>query len=143
VTEIVEGEHTGTRAGAAGPRTPGRVPPNNLDAERSLLGAMLLSREAIGPAVETLRAADFYKPSHQHIFDAIAGSYASGETADAITVAETLSRADLLEHVWDFAYDGSSNVVDAYVSRVRDAVDRPFDEPLIETVRGVGYRLRG
>jgi len=56
---------------------------------------------------------------------------------------EVVSRADLLEHVWDFAYDGSSNVVDAYVSRVRDAVDRPFDEPLIETVRGVGYRLRG
>ena len=45
--------------------------------------------------------------------------------------------------MWDFAYDGSSNVVDAYVSRVRDAVDKPFDDPLIETVRGVGYRLRG
>jgi len=56
---------------------------------------------------------------------------------------QVVSRAELLEHVWDFAYDGSSNVVDAYVSRVRDAVDKPFDEPLIETVRGVGYRLRG
>jgi two-component system, OmpR family, response regulator len=55
---------------------------------------------------------------------------------------EVVSRSELLEHVWDFAYDGSSNVVDAYVSRVRDAVDRPFDDPLIETVRGVGYRLR-
>jgi len=56
---------------------------------------------------------------------------------------EVVSRTELLEHVWDFAYDGSSNVVDAYVSRVRDAVDKPFAEPLIETVRGVGYRLRG
>jgi two-component system, OmpR family, response regulator len=56
---------------------------------------------------------------------------------------EVLTRTRILEHVWDFAYDGSSNVVDAYVSRVRDAVDKPFDEPLIETVRGVGYRLRG
>jgi len=55
---------------------------------------------------------------------------------------QVVSRAELLEHVWDFAFDGSSNVVDAYVSRVRDAVDKPFDEPLIETVRGVGYRLR-
>ena len=55
---------------------------------------------------------------------------------------EVVSRSELLEHVWDFAYDGSSNVVDAYVSRVREAVDRPFDDPLIETVRGVGYRLR-
>jgi len=56
---------------------------------------------------------------------------------------EVVTRAELLEHVWDFAYDGSSNVVDAYVSRVREAVDRSFDEPLIQTVRGVGYRLRG
>jgi two-component system OmpR family response regulator len=55
---------------------------------------------------------------------------------------EVVSRTELLDHVWDFAYDGSSNVVDAYVSRLRDAVDKPFDEPLIETVRGVGYRLR-
>ena len=55
---------------------------------------------------------------------------------------EVVSRAELLEHVWDFAYDGSSNVVDAYVSRVRDAVDRPFEDAVIETVRGVGYRLR-
>ena len=52
-----------------------------------------------------------------------------------------ISRAELLEHVWDFAFDGSSNVVDAFVSRVREAVDRPFDVPMIETVRGVGYRL--
>jgi two-component system OmpR family response regulator len=56
---------------------------------------------------------------------------------------QVVSRTELLEHVWDFAFDGSSNVVDAYVSRVRDAVDKPFDDPLIETVRGVGYRLRG
>jgi replicative DNA helicase len=103
VSEIAEGERTGTRAGGPA-RSPGRVPPNNLDAERSLLGAMLLSREAIGPAVETLRAGDFYKPSHQHIFDAIAGSYAAGETADAITVSETLSRADLLESVGGLGY---------------------------------------
>jgi two-component system, OmpR family, response regulator len=55
---------------------------------------------------------------------------------------QVVTRTELLEHVWDFAYGGGSNVVDAYVSRVRDAVDKPFDEPLIETVRGVGYRLR-
>jgi two-component system OmpR family response regulator len=55
---------------------------------------------------------------------------------------QVVTRGELLEHVWDFAYEGSSNVVDAYVSRVRDVVDRPFDEALIETVRGVGYRLR-
>ena len=55
---------------------------------------------------------------------------------------EVVTRADLLEHVWDFAYDGGSNVVDAYIRRVREVVDRPAEASCIETVRGVGYRLR-
>jgi len=55
---------------------------------------------------------------------------------------EVLSRTDILEHVWDFAYDGTSNVVDVYIRYVREKVDRPFDCDSIETVRGAGYRLR-
>jgi two-component system, OmpR family, response regulator len=55
---------------------------------------------------------------------------------------EVLSRTDILEHVWDFAYDGTSNVVDVYIRYVREKVDRPFDCESIETVRGAGYRLR-
>ena len=55
---------------------------------------------------------------------------------------EVLSRTYLIEHVWDFAYEGASNVVDVYVRYLRDKVDRPFDRADIETVRGVGYRLR-
>jgi two-component system OmpR family response regulator len=54
---------------------------------------------------------------------------------------ETLSRTYLIEHVWDFAYDGGSNVVDVYVRYLRDKVDRPFDRTTIQTVRGAGYRL--
>lgn len=53
-----------------------------------------------------------------------------------------LSRTRILEHVWDFAYDGLSNVVDQYVLHLRCKVDRPFGRQDIETVRGVGYRLR-
>ncbi|HJP67160.1 MAG TPA: response regulator transcription factor [Actinomycetota bacterium] len=53
-----------------------------------------------------------------------------------------LSREILLEHAWDFAYDGASNVVDVYVRYLREKVDRPFGRDSIETVRGVGYRLR-
>ena len=53
-----------------------------------------------------------------------------------------LSRTAILEHVWDFAYDGTSNVVDVYVRYLRQKVDRPFDRDSIETVRGAGYRLR-
>ncbi|WP_188190149.1 response regulator transcription factor [Nonomuraea sp. SYSU D8015] len=54
---------------------------------------------------------------------------------------EVLSRTHLIEHVWDFAYDGGSNVVDVYVRYLRDKVDRPFGRDSIQTVRGAGYRL--
>jgi two-component system OmpR family response regulator len=55
---------------------------------------------------------------------------------------QVLRRSDLLEHAWDFAYDGTSNVVDVYVRYLREKVDRPFGRASIETVRGVGYRLQ-
>jgi len=55
---------------------------------------------------------------------------------------EVLTRTRILEHVWDFAYDGTSNVVDQYVAYLRRKVDRAFGRSDIETVRGVGYRFR-
>jgi two-component system, OmpR family, response regulator len=55
---------------------------------------------------------------------------------------EVLSRTAIIDHVWDFAYDGTSNVVDVYVRYVRDKIDRPFGRHAIETLRGAGYRLR-
>jgi two-component system, OmpR family, response regulator len=53
-----------------------------------------------------------------------------------------LSRVQLLEHAWDYAYENRSNVVDVYVRYLREKVDRPFGVESIETVRGAGYRLR-
>ncbi|HEY6596180.1 MAG TPA: response regulator transcription factor [Asanoa sp.] len=53
-----------------------------------------------------------------------------------------LSRTHLIDHVWDTAYDGGSNVVDVYIRYLRDKLDRPFGRDTIETVRGAGYRLR-
>jgi two-component system OmpR family response regulator len=53
-----------------------------------------------------------------------------------------LSRTHLIDHVWDTAYDGGSNVVDVYIRYLRDKLDRPFGRETIETVRGAGYRLR-
>jgi two-component system OmpR family response regulator len=53
-----------------------------------------------------------------------------------------LSRGQLLEHAWDFAYENRSNVVDVYVRYLREKVDRPFGLAQLETVRGAGYRLR-
>ena len=76
------------------------MPPHNLQAEESLLGAMLLSRDAIVSAVEVqLSADDFYKPAHGHIFDAITSLYAQGDPADPVTVSESLSRAGVLEAI--------------------------------------------
>jgi two-component system, OmpR family, response regulator len=55
---------------------------------------------------------------------------------------EVLSRFQLLEHAWDYDYEARSNVVDVYIRYLREKVDRPFGTESIETVRGVGYRLR-
>jgi two-component system OmpR family response regulator len=55
---------------------------------------------------------------------------------------EAISRFQLLEHTWDYDYENRSNVVDVYVRYLRKKVDRPFGTDSIETVRGVGYRLR-
>jgi len=77
-----------------------RVPPHNLAAEESLLGAMLLSRDAIVAAIEVqLNPDDFYKPAHGHIYDAITSLYAQGEPADPVTVAEELRRAGVLDAI--------------------------------------------
>jgi two-component system OmpR family response regulator len=55
---------------------------------------------------------------------------------------EVLSRFQLLEHAWDYEYENRSNVVDSYVRFLRKKIDRPFGVASLETVRGVGYRLR-
>ena len=55
---------------------------------------------------------------------------------------EVLSRVALIEHAWDLAYESRSNVVDVYIRRLREKIDRPFGRATIETVRGAGYRFR-
>jgi two-component system OmpR family response regulator len=56
---------------------------------------------------------------------------------------DVLSRLQLLEHVWDYGYENRSNVVSVYINYLRGKIDAPFGTDSIETVRGVGYRLRG
>jgi two-component system OmpR family response regulator len=55
---------------------------------------------------------------------------------------DVMTRSDLIDHVWDFAFEGDSNVVDVYVRYLREKIDRPFGLASLETVRGAGYRLR-
>jgi two-component system OmpR family response regulator len=54
-----------------------------------------------------------------------------------------LTRGQILEHVWDYGYDGDSNVIEVYVRYLRRKIDLPFGRHSLETVRGVGYRLVG
>lgn len=77
-----------------------KIPPHDLDAEASLLGAMLLSRDAIAVAADAgIGSGDFYKPAHGHIFDAVLALYSRGEPVDAVTVADVLRRNDLLDAI--------------------------------------------
>jgi replicative DNA helicase len=87
---------------ARGPRPAeaGRIPPHNLEAEESLLGAMMLSREALTAAVEArIDARDFYKPAHGMIFDAAYALHSRGEPVDPVTVSEELRRAGQLDRL--------------------------------------------
>jgi replicative DNA helicase len=75
----------------------GRVPPHNLEAEESVLGACLISREAIANVLEIISAPDFYKPAHAEIFTAVLELYGRGEPVDAVTLGDELRRRDTLE----------------------------------------------
>ena len=76
-----------------------RTPPQDLDAERSVLGSMLLSKDAIADVSEVLRGVDFYRPVHETIHDAIIDLYGRGEPVDMITVAAELDRRGELARV--------------------------------------------
>ena len=81
-------------------RTDSRVPPHNLDAEASLLGAMLLNEEPIGLAIEQqLVPEDFYKPAHGHVFAAIKVLSQAADAVDVVTVADELRRHNLIDEL--------------------------------------------
>lgn len=81
-----------------------RVPPQDLAAEQSVLGGMLLSKDAIADVLEVLRGHDFYKPAHETIYQAILDLYARGEPADPITLAAELTKRGELAKVGGAGY---------------------------------------
>ncbi|WP_263978597.1 replicative DNA helicase [Streptomyces aculeolatus] len=81
-----------------------RVPPQDLDAEQSVLGGMLLSKDAIADVVEVLKGLDFYRPAHETVFTAILDLYARGEPADPITVSAELTKRGELARVGGASY---------------------------------------
>jgi replicative DNA helicase len=82
----------------------GRQPPQDMAAEQSVLGGMLLSKDAIADVLERLRPGDFYRPAHQSVYDAVLDLYGRGEPADAVTVSAELDRRGLLKRVGGAPY---------------------------------------
>ncbi len=91
-------------APAAGPHAGDRLPPQNQEAERAILGAVLLDRDAIGAAREKITADDFYRKEHRRIFAAMCRLYEEDQAIDHITVADALAGENTLEEVGGAAY---------------------------------------
>src|SRR5690606_20835319 len=81
-----------------------RQPPQDIAAEQSVLGGMLLSKDAIADVLEVLRPSDFYRPAHQAIYDAVLDLYSRGEPADPITISAELERRGELARVGGAPY---------------------------------------
>ncbi len=88
-----------------------RIPPNNVEAEQSVLGAMLLDKEAISAATEVICGEDFYREAHKEIFEAIVDIYNRGEPADLITLTEKLRTRNTLDSVGGITF--LTNLMDA------------------------------
>ena len=81
-----------------------RVPPNNMEAEQSVIGAMLLDKNAISEASEILRSDDFYKEAHKLIFESIMELYDKNEPVDLVTLVDNLRKKNILEAVGGITY---------------------------------------
>ncbi|MCB0895269.1 MAG: replicative DNA helicase [Nocardioidaceae bacterium] len=87
------------------PTSPGdRTPPQDMAAEQSVLGSMLISKDAIADVTEAIRGVDFYRPAHETVFDAILDLYGRGEPVDMVTVAAELQRRGELQRIGGAAY---------------------------------------
>lgn len=103
-----------------------RIPPQNLEAEMSLLGSMLISQEVIPIVAETVKVDDFYREAHQRIFEAIIGLYTRGEPADPITTAEELKTIGALEDV------GGKSYLHTLISGVPTAANAKYYAGIVE-----------
>ena len=86
-------------SGGGGESAPGLVPPQDRHAEQSVIGGMLISKDAIADAAEAVNGRDFYFPAHEMIYEAVIDLYGRGEPADAITVADELAKRGELQRI--------------------------------------------
>lgn len=118
-----------------------RTPPQDLDAERSVLGAMMLSTDAIAEVSEILRPNDFYSPGHELVYTAITDLFAAGEPADAITVTSMLDRRKELSRV------GGAAEIHTLVQAVPTAANASFyaeivaEKAILRRIVNVGAKI--
>ena len=99
-----------------------RVPPHSIEAEQSVIGALLLDNRVFDKLGE-LRADEFYNAGHQYIFEAMHAAWVAGQTFDAVTVSEALKASGKLEHVGGLAYIGAlQNAVPSSANAARYAL---------------------
>ena len=111
-----------------------RVPPQDLEAEQSVLGGMMLSKDAIADVVEVLKGQDFYRPAHETVYEAILDLYAKGEPADPITVTAELTRRGEISRV------GGPGYVHSLVQTVPTAANAEYYAEIVHE-RAVLRRL--
>lgn len=144
MTAFESSEPEATRPG------PSRVPPQDLEAERSVLGAMMLDRTAVTACVEHLQAEDFYRPAHGHIYDSMIALFERNEPVDEVTVHAALRSAGRLDVVGGLAYlnelcasTPTSANVEHYARLVRNSA---LSRRLIQAATGIvsaGFEGRG
>lgn len=118
-----------------------RIPPQDVEAERSVLGGMMLNKDAIADVLEVLIAGDFYRPAHEIIFNAILEIFGRGEPADAITVSSEVAKNGDLERV------GGRTYIFDLVNSVPTAANAGYyaqivaDQAKLRTLIEVGTRI--
>jgi replicative DNA helicase len=103
-----------------------KIPPQNLEAEESLLGSMLISEDAISVVAEIIKSDDFYREANRKIFRAVVGLYQKGEPADPITVAEELKTTGVLEEI------GGKPYLHTLISGVPTAANAKYYAEIVE-----------
>jgi replicative DNA helicase len=118
-----------------------RTPPADLAAEQAVLGAMLLSKDAIADVVEGLKSGDFYRPAHATVFEAILDLYGRGEPADAVMVAGELTRSGEINRI------GGASYLHTLVSMVPTAANASYyarivtDQAVLRRMVTAGTRI--
>jgi replicative DNA helicase len=104
-----------------------RIPPYNIEAEESLLGSMLISRDAIVSVIEIAASEDFYRKSNQEVFNTIIELYIKGEPADPITVADLLNKKGLLDEV------GGKTFIHSLISNIPLAANAQYYAQIVRS----------